>query len=250
VDFEAGCGESVDVAVVVPCFNEAGNIEECVRALLTIDFADCIVVVDDGSSDGSARRCAEMAETLGGRLRVFELPVNKGKNAAIRHAAEHVDTKVVVIFDSDLTVDPAEVRSVLALVKENPRLFVYGSRLGAPMSKGTMKASHRLGNRFFAAWVSWLAARSISDVFCGLKAFPKEVLVSNPASSCRWGDLDLIFAALDAGLEFREVPVVYRKRRAGVSKMSVFRAAPVFAVQCFAYGLRKNPYLRGQLEAR
>jgi glycosyltransferase involved in cell wall biosynthesis len=240
-------GWRVEVAVVLPCFNEVDTIEECVRGLLALDLVDCIAVVDDGSSDGTAQRCAEMADTLGGRLVVLQLPMNVGKNAAVRYAAELIHAQTLVVFDADLTVAPAELGTVLTLVKQTPHLFAYGSRFRCQMSKGTMRACHRLGNRVFAAWVSMLARHPISDAFCGLKVLPREVLVSRRASRCRWGDLDLIFAALDAGLEFREIPVTYRQRRAGVSKMNALRAGWVFALQCLAYGLRKNPCLKGKL---
>lgn len=230
------------MAVLVPCFNEAETIGACVEGLLLLEEIHCVAVVDDGSSDSSLQHCMDLAHTHGRRLKLFALPGNRGKNGAIRYAAERLETEVLIIFDADLTVNTADVGGVLELVKRNPGCFVYGTRFRTPMSPGAMPLWNRLGNLAFAAWLSRLVGLPISDAFCGLKALPRDVLLDRRMSRCRWGDLDLIFAAAEAGLEFREVPVAYRRRQAGVSKMNALRAGPAFAIQCLCYGLRKASY--------
>lgn len=116
--------------------------------------------------------------------------------------------------------------------RANSGVFVYGSRLHGNMAHGAMSLARRLGNRFFAAWVSLLLNREVGDVLCGLKALPKDVLSNMPSSACRWGDFDLFFAAVDAGLRFVEIPVEFAPRRAGQSKMRAFSAGLYFAYLC------------------
>jgi glycosyltransferase involved in cell wall biosynthesis len=165
------------------------------------------------------------------------LPQNVGKNAAIRAGASAVAEEFLIVLDADMTVAPASIRSVpQALSSEklraNSRVFVYGSRLHGNMARGAMSWARRVGNRFFAAWVSRLLNREVGDVLCGFKAIPKDVLSNMPASACRWGDFDLFFAAADAGLRFVEIPVAFAPRRAGRSKMRAFSAGLYFAYLC------------------
>jgi hypothetical protein len=123
-------------------------------------------------------------------------------------------------------------------LRADSRVFVYGSRLHGNMTRGAMSLAHRLGNPFLAAWVSLLLNRQVSDVLCGLKALPKDVLSNMPSSACPWGDFDPFFAAADAGLRFVEIPVAFAPRRTGHSKMRAFSAGLYFFYLCAGRALR------------
>ena len=254
------------LAVLVPCYNEAGSIAACVEQLLEQEGINTFLLIDDGSQDGSSAICAALAARHAPRVEVLLLPQNVGKNAAIRAGAAAVSEEFLIVLDADMTVAPASIRSVLEALaggyaggftasmerdrpgggalapgpelRANSRVFVYGSRLHGNMTRGAMSLAHRLGNRFFAAWVSLLLNREVSDVLCGLKALPKDVLSNMPSSACRWGDFDLFFAAADAGLRFLEIPVAFAPRRAGHSKMRAFSAGLYFAYLCAGRTLR------------
>ena len=240
------------MAVLVPCYNEAGNIAACVEQLLELEGINTILPIDDGSQDGSSAICAALAARNAPRVEALLLPKNVGKNAAIRAGASAVSEEFLIVLDADMTVAPASIRAVLQALPggnagapqpgEEPgadsRVFVYGSRLHGKMPRGAMSLAHRLGNRFFAAWVSLLLHREIGDVLCGLKALPKDVLSNMPASACRWGDFDVFFAAADAGLRFVEIPVAFAPRRAGQSKMHALSAGLYFAYLCAGRTLR------------
>jgi len=221
------------LAVLVPCYNEAGSIAACVEQLLELEGIGTFLLIDDGSEDGSSAICAALAARHAPRVEALLLPRNVGKNAAIRAGASAVSAEFVIVLDADMTVEPASIRSVLQALSGSPaRVFAYGSRLHGNMARGAMSLAHRLGNRFFAAWVSLLLHRRIGDVLCGLKAVPKDVLSNMPSSACRWGDFDFFFAAADAGLRFVEIPVDFAPRRAGRSKMRAFSAGLYFAYLC------------------
>jgi glycosyltransferase involved in cell wall biosynthesis len=262
------------LAVLVPCYNEAGTIAVCVEQLLQLEGIDTFLLIDDGSQDGSSAICAALAARYAPRVGALLLPQNVGKNAAIRAGVSAVSEEFLIILDADMTVAPASIWSVLQALsggyagpftasmergplaggtlppcqelRANSRVFAYGSRLHDNMTRGAMSLAHRLGNRFFAAWVSLLLNREVGDVLCGFKALPKDVLSNMPSSGCRWGDFDLFFAAADAGLRFVEIPVAFAPRRAGRSKMRAFSAGLYFAYLCAGRTLRG---LRGKSKA-
>ncbi len=231
------------VGVLVPCYNEAGTIAACVEQLLELEGINTVLLIDDGSRDGSSAICAALAARHAPRVEALLLPQNVGKNAAIRAGASAVPEEFLIVLDADMTVAPASIRPVLQAlsgekVRANSRVFVYGSRLHGDMARGAMSLARRVGNRFFAAWVSRLLNREVTDVLCGFKAIPKDVLSNMPSSACRWGDFDLFFAAADAGLRFVEIPVALAPRRAGHSKMRAFSAGLYFAYLCAGRTLR------------
>jgi glycosyltransferase involved in cell wall biosynthesis len=221
--------------VLVPCYNEAGTIADCAEQLSQLPDINTVLLIDDGSQDGSSEICAALADQ---RVEALLLARNTGKSAAVREGVRAVSTEFVIVFDADMTVSPASVEAVLQALREHPRTFVYGSRFPGNTAPAGMSLAHRLGNRFFARWVSLLLHREIGDVLCGLKAGPREVLSLIPASACRWGDFDFFFGAADAGLRFVEVPVVYASRRAGKSKMRALSAGLYFAYLCAGRTLR------------
>jgi len=226
------------LAVLVPCYNEAGTIAACVEQLLELPGIDTFLLIDDGSQDGSSAICAALAARHAPRVAALLLPRNVGKNAAVRAGASAVQAEFLIVLDADMTVTPAAIRPVVEALGGEARVFVYGSRLHGRMARGAMSWTHRVGNQFFAAWVSLLLHRKVEDVLCGLKAAPGDVLSNMPSSACRWGDFDLFFAAADAGLRFVEIPVAFVPRHAGRSKMRAFSAGLYFAYLCAGRSLR------------
>jgi glycosyltransferase involved in cell wall biosynthesis len=220
----------ISCSVIIPCFNEAGTIGECVRRVLTLPEVNSIVVVDDGSTDGSHEVCTSLARRYAPRVTSVLLSENGGKNTAVHAGALHTSADVLIIFDADLTIDPLYVREVVFHFRHDLNTFVFGARSGT--LAGAMAPIRRVGNRVFAVWVSILVRRRIADAFCGLKAMPRSTLLATEPSGCRWGDLDLIFAAANQGLRFVALPVEYRPRPSGASKMKLLRSASTFGAIC------------------
>ena len=225
-------------AIVVPCFNEIDSIEACVARLLRIEAIDLVVLADDGSTDGSARVCAAIAELYQPRLKSVLLPANQGKSLAVRTAASQIQADVILIFDADLTVDPSHIPLIAARFNQGLNQFVYGSRFGSAMQKGAMPLLNRIGNRVFAFWVSLLVGRKVGDALCGVKAMPRESLLRVRPSKCRWGDFDLIFGAAEQNLEFHEISVPYECRSAGASKMNSLKSGQYFFRLCMRQTMR------------
>ena len=209
-------------SVVVPCHNEAENIAECVRRVPNTGAWTEIVVVDDGSTDGTAERVKEIMAG-DSRVRLIVLEKNQGKASALRAGFEAARGDVLMILDADMAVTPEELPKFLTPLQEGTADFVNGTRLVYPMQGQAMKMANYLGNKAFCYLASYAIRQRISDTLCGTKAFLKRDYVRMPlGGNEHWGDFDLLFGAARLRLRILEIPVHYTERRAGASKMRAF----------------------------
>ena len=213
---------ALSCSVVVPCHNEAENIAECVRRVPNMGAWTEIVVVDDGSTDGTAEKVKElMAEDS--RVRLIILEKNQGKAGAVRAGFEAARGDVLMILDADMAVTPEELPKFLTPLQQGTADFVNGTRLIYPMQGRAMKMLNYLGNKAFCYLASWAIRQRVSDTLCGTKAFLKRDYLRMPlGGNERWGDFDLLFGAARLRLRILEIPVHYTERRAGASKMRAF----------------------------
>src|SRR4051812_45373026 len=116
------------VSVLVPVYNEEKTVAEVVERVLALgDLVKDVVVVDDGSTDGTARVLGDLA-VREPRVRVFRLERNRGKTAAIRRALVEATGEVVLVQDADLEYDPAEIPELVRPILDGHADVVYGSR--------------------------------------------------------------------------------------------------------------------------
>jgi SAM-dependent methyltransferase len=222
----------LSVSVVVPCHNEEGNVAACARGIPTMGAWTEVVFVDDGSTDGtrSAVR-AVMAEDS--RVRLIAYDINHGKANAVRAGFDAARGDVLMILDADMTVPPEDLPKFLAPLEEGTAEFVNGTRLIYPMEGQAMPTANFVGNKAFCFLASWVLRQRVSDTLCGTKALLRRDYESMPlAGRERWGDFDLLFGAARQKLRILEIPVHYRARVAGESKMDVRTDAVLFARAC------------------
>lgn len=209
-------------SVIVPCHNEAENIGECIRRVPNMGTGTEIVVVDDGSRDGTAERVRELMHE-DRRVRLIVLEKNQGKAAAVRAGFEAARGDVLMILDADMAVEPEELPKFFAPLQDGTADFVNGTRLIYPMQGKAMKLANYLGNKAFCYIATKAMRQRVSDTLCGTKAFLKRDYVRMPLGGAeRWGDFDLLFGAARLRLRIFEIPVHYTERRAGKSKMRAF----------------------------
>jgi glycosyltransferase involved in cell wall biosynthesis len=208
-----------DFSVIVPCYNEEGNIQECIDRILGLGRGYEIVVVDDGSADRTSEKARGIKSK---RIRVVGYRKNRGKGYAVREGIRNASGSVVAIQDADMATLPEELPDILKPIKEGRADFVNGSRFIYSMERGAMKGIHVFGNKIFAILVSILIRKRITDSLCGLKAFRKDMLAGKLKEDS-WPDFELLVQAKRNGLRIAEVPVHYGARRAGKSKMKTFR---------------------------
>ncbi|MFQ5899714.1 MAG: glycosyltransferase [Candidatus Methylomirabilia bacterium] len=220
-------------SVVIPCHNEEENIVDCVQGVPPLGTWTEIVVVDDGSTDGTRRRVQEIMRA-DGRVRLIASDRNQGKADAVRAGFQAARGEAVMILDADMAVMPEDLQKFLKPLQNGTADFVNGTRLVYPMEGRAMKMANFLGNKAFCFLLSWIVRQRVSDTLCGTKAMLRRDYVRMPQRvKERWGDFDLLFGAARLKLRILEIPVHYRERRAGKSKMRVVRDGLLFLRACW-----------------
>jgi dolichyl-phosphate beta-glucosyltransferase len=213
------------VAVVIPCFNEAGRLKIAdLLAFLDAHPAASLCLVDDGSRDATAERLEAVRTARPAQVHVLMLPQNQGKAAAVRagvlHAAKQRLAPILGYWDADLSTPLAEVDRLLEALATHPRARIaMGSRvkrLGANIERQTVR--HVMG-RVFATFARGILGFSVYDSQCGAKLFHADVadmLFGDPFLS-RWlFDLELLARLRNNGedqLELSAVEVPLREWR-------------------------------------
>jgi glycosyltransferase involved in cell wall biosynthesis len=152
-----------------------------------------------------------------------------GKGDAVRKGFAAATGDVLFILDADLTVPPEDLPKFLEPIATGKADFVNGTRLVYPLEDEAMGPINLFGNKFFGLVFTWLLDQRIKDTLCGTKVLRKrdyEVLAANRSyfgDFDPFGDFDLLFGAARLGLRIVEVPVRYRRRVAGFSKVQVFK---------------------------
>lgn len=214
----------MELSVVIPVYNEAGNVEALVedllRALEPLGRDYEIVMVDDGSSDGTQdvlRRLRERVE----RLRVILFRRNFGQTAALSAGIEHARGKILVTMDGDGENDPADIPRLLAELERGVDM-VCGWRVDR--WKGAF-LSRRLPSEAANRIIAFSTNVHLHDFGCTLKAFRHDLA----AGLKLYGEMHRFvpIIAHDVGASIVEVPVNYRPRRYGSSKYGLSRAVRV-----------------------
>ena len=221
-------------SVVIPCHNEAGNIQECLRRVPQMGSWTEIVVVDDGSTDETREKVKEIM-AHDSRVRLIVLEKNQGKASAVRAGFAAANGDVLMILDADMAVTPEELPKFLVPLQEGTADFVNGTRLVYPMQGKAMKVANFIGNKGFCFLASKVIGQRVSDTLCGTKVFLKRDYLRMPLGGVeRWGDFDLLFGAARLKLRILEIPVHYTERRAGKSKMRVMVDGWYFLWACLS----------------
>ena len=199
------------LSIIVPVYNEAATIAEVLSRLLALDLDKQIVVVDDGSTDGTGEWLDAWVERQPTWVSVRHHPGNRGKGAAIRTALASVTGDYVIIQDGDLEYDPQDYARLLVPLAEGRAQVVYGSRFlnGGP----PMFFTQRMGNVFLTRLTNLLYGASLTDMETCYKLFAREVIVRMPLTADRFDvEPELTARALQQGLDIVELPITYSGR--------------------------------------
>ena len=199
------------LSVVIPVYNEHTTTEAILAQVRGSELVDEILVVDDGSSDGTRQVLAGLE---GGRppVRVLFHDRNRGKGAAVRTGIQAAKCDLILIQDADLEYDPREYPALLAPILEGKADVVFGSRfLGGPR-RSTM-FWHMVANTMLTLMTNILYNSILSDMETGYKVFRREVIQSIPLRARRFDfEPEVTAKLLKRGARIYEVPISFNPR--------------------------------------
>ena len=210
------------LSIVIPVFDEVENLTplaEGVRKAL-FDFDYEMILVDDGSTDGSSAKLVEMAEAEPQHTRVIELRRNFGQTAAIAAGIDHAAGEIIVTLDADLQNDPADIPMLIDKLEEG-----YDVVSGWRVDRQDAFLKRRLPSMIANWLISRVTGVRLHDYGCTLKAYRREVLEGFRL----YGEMHRFIPAFagSVGAKITEVPVRHHPRRAGKTKYGLERTVKV-----------------------
>lgn len=198
------------LSVIIPIFNEVKTLEEILRQVKSTGRADEILLVDDGSTDGTRNLLARLDGKQGVRVILHEK--NQGKGAAVRTGIAAATGEIVLIQDADLEYDPRDYHALLKPIEENKADVVYGSRFMGSPHRVTM-FWHMLANKLLTFATNLLYDTILTDMETGYKVFRREVLQGVSLRANRF-DFEPEFTAkiLKRKSRIFEVPISFNPR--------------------------------------
>jgi len=208
------------ILVILPAYNESGNIGATINDLKSLDFAFDIVVVNDASTDTTAQ------EALKAGARVLSLPVNLGIGGAVQTGLLYAlrnGYDIATQVDGDGQHDAQYLKVILAPILAEQADIVVGSRFIGPFQGWQSSAVRRIGIRFFAWLISGLTGYAVSDPTSGFRAFnAKAIKVFADDYPQDFPEPESIMSAKRFGFRLLEVPVQMRRRIHGHSSIRYF----------------------------
>jgi glycosyltransferase involved in cell wall biosynthesis len=152
----------VQVSVVIPCYNEVSTVLPLVERVLAAPFDKELILVDDGSTDGTRQVLEQQVATLPG-VRVFFQERNLGKGAALRRGFQEAHGDIVIVQDADLEYDPVQIPTIIAPIVEGHADVVFGSRfLGGPHR--VLYFWHSVGNSLLTLFSNMVSDLNLTDM--------------------------------------------------------------------------------------
>lgn len=195
----------LDIAIVIPCYNEGVTISKVVKDYRDILPNAAIYVFDNNSTDNSVQLAKEACATV--------LYVKRqGKGHVVRAIFERIDADLVVIVDGDDTYLPEEVHSLMEPILRGDADMVVGNRLYA-IKEGAMRDLHRFGNRLIVGSINMMFNANFRDILSGYRVISRRLMEFVPLMSKGFEiETELTLQALEADMEIMEVPISYKSR--------------------------------------
>ncbi len=219
------------LSVVIPVYNENGTIREVLERVRAVPIPKEVIVVDDGSSDGTRDALRSLSSP---ELVILYHDQNRGKGAALRTGFARVTGDVVLIQDADLEYDPSEYPRLLKPILENKADVVYGSRFGGETHR-VLFFWHYVGNRFLTTLSNMFTNLNLADMETCYKVFRADLLERLRLRSNRFGfEPEFTLKVARLGCRIYEVPVSYHGRNYESGKKITWKDG-VSAIGCIVW---------------
>lgn len=219
--------QRLTLSVLIPCYNERDTIEPVLDRVEAVGLADQIIIVDDGSTDGTREVLRQIEAQNRPRLRILYHEQNAGKGAALVTAFQYATSDVLLIQDADFEYDPREYPALLKPIQEGITKVVYGSRfLGGP--RKAMNFWNMVANKILTFTTNILYNSILSDMETCYKVFRREVVAGMVIHAKRF-EFEPEFTAkvLKQGIRIYEVPISYNGREWTEGKKIKWTDAPI-----------------------
>lgn len=217
-----------DSIVIIPTYNEKENIEKIIRAVMGLEKAFNILVIDDGSPDGTAAIVKGlMANTFADRLFIIErsgkLGLGTAYIAGFKWALAH-GYDYIFEMDADFSHDPNDLPRLYAACHDEGADVAIGSRYVSGVNVVNWPIGRVLMSYFASKYVRLVTGFNVHDTTAGFKCYKRRVLETIPLDQVRFKgygfQIEMKFTAYKIGFKIKEVPVIFVNRREGTSKMS------------------------------
>jgi len=199
------------LSIVLPAYNERNTIEAAIAAVINAPYKKQIIIVDDGSTDGT-RELIQSFNPI--EVQAVFHECNFGKGRAIKTGIEHARGDIILIQDADLEYDPAEYPVLLQPILSGKADVVYGSRFAGHGAHRVLYFWHYVGNRFLTLMSNVFTDLNLTDMETCYKVFTAEALKGITLQESRFGFEPEITAKISKkkGLRIYEVPISYYGR--------------------------------------
>lgn len=228
------------ISIIISCFNEAGNIEACIRSVhAALPQAEIVVV--HGGTDETLEIAKSLSETIP-RIKPVRNVDDRGKGHGIKTGIAASRGRWIAQFDADLQFEANDLIAMVERVRSGACDVCVGSRFLRASDRSGYTASlfRNVGNRVMSLYISVLCGKYLADITTGMKAFSREAIDRIAFRDDRYSyEAEILVKAVIMGLRIEEIPVKYHNRAGGDSmhrnNLAVTKAGFVIMAKCLGY---------------